>query len=227
MPNKEDKLDQSAENLNTLRKPLLEQDATKATNLDTLFDAVMDQKGGKSTSVSQREAIPEQGEETMITNTEEPQIEKALQPEDSHIPRPEGTADIIRDKPTELTCGIEEIPNYPSNAVDKPMTHGPEWPHLPQKVIDLLEIASGRGHTTTKTPKIPLKDREMNVQMPEIAHQVLPQGPLLSPLERMEHLLQPQDQNTESECMVVVDHGPRKGMTPTLFPFTTLSGPMD
>ena len=40
-----------------------------------------------------------------------------------------------------------------------------------------------------------------------------------------EHLQQPQDQDAEPERMVVVDHGPRKGMTPTLFPFTMFSRP--
>ena len=72
-----------------------------------------------------------------------------------------------------------------------------------------------------KEPNAPLKVRGMNDQMPEIVYQLLPQGSLLSPPEMIKHLSQPQDQNVESERMVVVDHGPRKGMTPTLFPLTT------
>ena len=238
---RKDQLDQSTEELNTLRKPLKEQEATTATDLDTLFDMVMDQESGKSTLVSQIGAIPESNKEMSTTNTEEPQTEEALQPEDGHILRPEGTDNVIRskspqrgvqtplrlDKLTELTCGIEEIPNYPSDAVNKLMTHKPEWPHSLQRVINLLKIASGGGCAMTKAPKIPLKDREINVQTPEIVYQPLPQGPLLSPLEIMEHLSQPQDQNIKSECMVVVDHGPRKGMTPPLFPFTMFSGPTD
>jgi len=70
-------------------------------------------------------------------------------------------------------------------------------------------------------PNTTLKDREMNVYQP------LPQGPLLSPLEMIKRLQQLQGQHTEPKHMAMVDHGPRKGMTPTLFPFTMLSGPTD
>ena len=77
---------------------MLEQDATTATDLDALFNTVMDQEGGKSTLVSQTGAIPEQGKEITTINAEEPQTEEALQPGDGHIPRPEGTDDVIRSK---------------------------------------------------------------------------------------------------------------------------------
>ena len=181
---KENQLDQSTKNLDALRKPLMEQEATKVTDLDALFDAVMDQEGSKNTLESQIEVIPEPNEEISITNAEEPQIEEALQTKSGHMFRPEGADNVKRSKsppggtcalqrldgPTEPTCGIEEIPNYKSNMVDKLVTHEPEWPHLPQKVIDLLKIASGGGPVMPKAPNIPPKDREMNVQMPEIAY---------------------------------------------------------
>jgi len=239
-PPKEEKPNQLAENLNILRKPLLKQEVTiKTTDLDALFN--VDHESGKNTSGLRKEATPAQNEEMLTMDAEEPQTEEALQPESGCISRLEGTDDVKRskspqggastplglDEPTEPIYGIEEIPNHQSNAVNDHITHRPEWPCSPQRVIDLLKITSRGGCKTPEELNIPLKDREINDQMPEIVCQPLPQGPLLSPLEMMEYLKQSQNQNTEPECMVMVDHGPRKGMTPTLFPFTMFSGPMD
>jgi len=152
---KGERLDKWPKSIKNLRETLSEQKAIlKPTNLDALFDTVMDQEDNRNISKSQIEAIPEPDKEASTNYAEEPQTEEALQQEDGHILGPkqndnskiskspqEGASTLLRsDKSSELVLGIEEIPTPCTNAVDDGTVQGAEWPHQPPEVVDLLKI---------------------------------------------------------------------------------------